>query len=90
MSLSRCETCRVLTPIKGVDMLCLGRTQGQDVVIDDKIIVRVLKITGKRVSLGFKAPNSVAIVRRELLPGQGIEAQEDSSGGGIPVLPPRV
>lgn len=47
-------------------MLCLGRTEGQRVVLSGGIIVTVVSVDGKRVRLGFEAPDHVRIDREEI------------------------
>lgn len=49
-------------------MLILTRYPGQEIVIGDDIVITVLKNDQKsdRVKLGFSAPNSVDIHRREV------------------------
>jgi carbon storage regulator len=61
-------------------MLVLTRKVGERIVIDDRIEVEVLGITGNRVRLGIQAPSGVDVLRSELLPaeGAGDEAQAAS------------
>lgn len=48
-------------------MLVLSRSESQKVdVADGEIVVTVLEIRGKLVRLGFEAPGSVSINRREV------------------------
>ncbi len=47
-------------------MLVLGRKAGETLVIDGNITVQVVKIQGKRVTLGIVAPADVKILRSEL------------------------
>lgn len=48
-------------------MLVLSRKVGEEIIIDDRIRVRVLSIQGNQVRLGFVAPRDVQIHRDELL-----------------------
>ena len=48
-------------------MLVLTRKVGETVVIDDEIVITVLKVQGKAVSLGIQAPKKKRISRGELL-----------------------
>ncbi|MFW5962099.1 MAG: carbon storage regulator [bacterium] len=48
-------------------MLILGRKEGEDIVIDNKIIIKVVKIEGDQVKIGFEAPSDIEIYRKELL-----------------------
>lgn len=47
-------------------MLVLTRREGQRIVIDDDIIIRVVSIKNGQVRLGIDAPPRVHIVREEL------------------------
>ena len=44
-------------------MLVLSRRANEDVFIGDNIKVRVLKIEGNKVCLGFDAPKEIRIIR---------------------------
>ena len=48
-------------------MLVLSRKKEQEVMIGNGIVVKVLSITGDRVKIGFTAPDTVAVVRGELI-----------------------
>lgn len=58
-------------------MLILSRRKGEAVLMPGHgIEVRVLRITGSRVQLGFNGPGGTAFVREELLDGnQGFHAE---------------
>lgn len=47
-------------------MLVFRRKIGEAVVIDGRIEVQVLEISGGRVKLGFSAPPEVTVMRKEL------------------------
>jgi carbon storage regulator len=47
-------------------MLVLTRKAGEDVVIDSKIRVTIVAVSGHTVRLGFEAPEEVLIFRDEL------------------------
>ena len=49
-------------------MLVLSRKKNETIVIDDIAEIEVLKIQGKTVRLGIKAPSTVKILRGELSP----------------------
>ena len=49
-----------------VTMLVLGRKPGQYVVIDDKIIVKVIKSENGDLRLAIDAPKEISIVRGEI------------------------
>ncbi len=48
-------------------MLVLTRRVGEDIVIDGHIRITIMQVNGGRVRVGFEAPPSVSIRRRELL-----------------------
>jgi len=47
-------------------MLILTRREGEEIVINNNIILKVLSIDGARVKLGIEAPRDVPIRRAEL------------------------
>jgi carbon storage regulator len=49
-------------------MLVLSRKEGQRLVIGDRVVVKVLEVTGGRIRLGIEAPREVSIRRAELPP----------------------
>lgn len=56
-------------------MLVLSRKLNEEVVIDNRVRVRVIAIQGGRVRLGISAPKEVSINRSELLDGMTDEGQ---------------
>ena len=48
-------------------MLILTRKAEQGIVIDGKVVIRLLSIDGERVKIGIEAPRSVSVLREELL-----------------------
>jgi len=50
-------------------MLVLTRKDGEAVLIDGVIRVKVLSVQGSRVKLGFVAPPDIAIQREEIASG---------------------
>ncbi len=63
-------------------MLVLSRKEGEQIAVDEDIVVEVMHIKGHRVSLGIEAPSTRRILRgeiakRELPP----EPSHPSSGG---------
>ena len=51
-------------------MLVLSRKRSEELKIADNITIRVLRIDGGTVRLGIDAPQSVVVVRGELMPPQ--------------------
>jgi len=49
-------------------MLILTRSIGERIVIDDNIVLTVVRIRGQRAQLGLEAPAEVPIRRAETLP----------------------
>ena len=47
-------------------MLALSRKPGESVVIGNDIEITILEVKGQQVKVGIKAPQSVAIYRKEL------------------------
>ena len=47
-------------------MLVLTRRKGEEIVINDEIVVTVVRIEGNKVRLGFEAPESVSVRRKEV------------------------
>ena len=47
-------------------MLILTRKSLEEIIIDDRIRISILKIDGNRVKIGIEAPSDVAIRRQEL------------------------
>jgi carbon storage regulator len=47
-------------------MLVLSRKQNEAIVIDDRIVVRVVEIRGDKIRLGIEAPREVPIHRLEV------------------------
>ena len=48
-------------------MLVLSRKLGEKVLIGDDIALTIVNITGNRVQLGIEAPDTIRILRGELL-----------------------
>lgn len=47
-------------------MLYLTRREGEAVIINDEITVRVIELKGRKVRLGFSFPPTVSVLREEL------------------------
>jgi len=61
-------------------MLILTRSIGERIVIDDNIVLTVVRIRGQRAQLGLEAPPEVPIRRAETL------ATDDQSEPQAPIL----
>lgn len=57
-------------------MLVLSRKTGESIQIDDNIFVTVSEVKGGRVRLSIQAPNSVRIVRKEILDREFAEPED--------------
>jgi carbon storage regulator len=74
-------------------MLVLSRKANESITLDCGVEITVVSVNGNRVKLGIKAPDSVHILRTELLPiasdGNGAETLaasgqcEQSSGTAV-------
>ena len=47
-------------------MLIITRKLGEEITIDDDIVITLLEIKGGQVKIGIKAPKDVTIHRREI------------------------
>jgi carbon storage regulator len=47
-------------------MLILSRKVGQSIVIDGRIIVKVVRVDGDQIKLGIQAPTEVPVHRQEI------------------------
>jgi carbon storage regulator len=61
-------------------MLVLTRRLGESINIGDDIVVTVLSANGAQVRLGITAPQSVRVVRQEIL--QGIQEENNAAAKG--------
>lgn len=57
-------------------MLVLSRKEGERLVVDDNIVITIVKVQGGGVRIGIEAPPDVAIKRAELLsrPNAGMKS----------------
>jgi carbon storage regulator len=51
-------------------MLVLGRKQNERLIIDGRIVVTVVRVSGGNVRLGIQAPDDVSIQREEIAQSQ--------------------
>jgi carbon storage regulator len=47
-------------------MLILSRKLGESIVIDDRIVVKIMRVDGDTVKIGIEAPASVTVHRKEV------------------------
>jgi len=47
-------------------MLILSRNVGQSIVVDDRIVVRIMRLEGETVKVGIEAPPEVPVHRQEV------------------------
>jgi carbon storage regulator len=47
-------------------MLILSRKLGESIVIDGRIVVKIMRVDGDTVKVGVEAPASVAVHRKEV------------------------
>ena len=73
-------------------MLILSRRLNESIVIDGQITIKILKVEGEVVKLGFQAPASVSIHRQEVydeIQRRTLETHpsDDASLAGIALKP---
>lgn len=71
-------------------MLVLSRKQNQNIIIDGKIIIKVVRLDKDVVKLGIEAPASIPVHRQEVF--QEIErgGKDPSKGGDTAPAAPKV
>ena len=47
-------------------MLVLSRLIGEQIVVNDNIIIHIVNVRGKKIYVGLEAPKSVSIHRKEV------------------------
>lgn len=65
-----------IKPFKEDRMLTLSRKTGEEILIGNKISVRVVSCGGSRVRLAFDVPDDVRVLRKEVL---GLSKSESAS-----------
>jgi carbon storage regulator len=68
-------------------MLVLTRRLGEGITIGDDVVVTVLSVTGGQVRLGITAPQSVPVLRQEIIKAIQEEnsAAAKRAGGALPL-----
>lgn len=69
-------------------MLILSRKVNENIVIDGRIIVKIVRIDGENVKLGIEAPIDVPVHRQEVYDEIQRNNREAASSGRVPV--PRI
>jgi len=69
-------------------MLVLSRKVGEEIVIDGNIRVVIKRVAGDRVTLAFKAPDDVRILRAELAPNDPAPVPPKSAAREVPPSKP--
>jgi carbon storage regulator len=64
-------------------MLVLTRKSDEGIVIDGKIVIRVLGVQAGRVRLGIEAPGEILVLREEVASRLGLN---DSDREALPAL----
>jgi carbon storage regulator len=67
-------------------MLIIARRSGERIIVDDRIVVTVLEISGQMVRIGIEAPREVSIYREELW--QAVKQENEAAArGDLEALP---
>lgn len=61
-------------PQREIVVLVLSRKRKEQIVIDDRIVVTILRIRGQTVRVGIEAPKDVPVHRKEV--HEAVESQE--------------
>lgn len=67
-------------------MLVLARKLNQNIVIDDRIVIKVLRVERDTVKLGIQAPTSIPVHRQEVY-DEIQRSNQAALNNGRPVLP---
>ncbi len=60
-------------------MLILARKVGEEIIIDDRIHVKVVSVHGSRIRLGIAAPDNIRVYREEVADIYGFRNSDRSA-----------
>ena len=66
-------------------MLVLSRKVGESVIIDGRIMVKIVRVDGEAVRIGIEAPSEVPIHRQEIYEEIQRTNQEARTSGRVPL-----
>lgn len=66
-------------------MLILSRNVGESIVVDGRIVVRILRLEGETVKVGIEAPPEVAVHRQEVYEEIQASNRAARTAGRVPV-----
>lgn len=72
---------------KGLFMLVLTRKPGEKIIINDDIVLTVVRIQGDKVRVGIEAPRNIPVHRQEVLDRIRWQAEQDKQTDTRPVSP---
>lgn len=64
-------------------MLVLSRMSGEEIVIDDNIVIQVVEVRGGKVRLGISADRDVPVHRKEVWDKIQIENNQTNNTGTV-------
>ena len=67
-------------------MLVLSRRDGEQILVGDDVIIKVLSVAGGRVRVGIEAPRSVSIRRSELDPSSERYRASESNESNLSLM----
>lgn len=59
-------------------MLVFSRKKNEQLVIDERIVITVVEVSGDKVRLGIEAPREVPVHRREVFDAMRSKAEQES------------
>lgn len=68
-------------------MLVLSRKKSEAICIGDEVVLKIIEVRGNTVRIGIEAPDSVSIIRSELLLEVEDDHDEDAVMAGVAHVP---